>query len=309
MQEFEFFLEKNIFALFNLLRNKKYIPDSYIPFYICDPKRRHIHKASIRDRILHQAVYRILGPIFDKQFFHDSYSSRIEKGTHKGVKRLFSFIRKESKNYKRQAFVLKCDISKFFDSIDHQILQNLIKSKVNDPDTLGLIDIILKSFEKSKGKGLPLGNVTSQLFGNIYMHPFDYFAKHILKAKHYARYCDDFVIVSYDYQYLSQCTPLIKIFLEDKLKLSLHPKKVSIRKIGQGIDFLGYVSLPQATVLRTKTKRRILRKIIKLKEDLNNKVIDKKCFDQSLQSYLGILKHCRGHKIEKEIKRVILSIT
>ncbi len=170
---FELFLEDNIFKLHQELVSKEYVHDPYSDFYICDPKRRHIHKASVRDRVLHQAVFRILYPIFDKHFIFDSYSSRIGKGTHFGVFRLTKAGRKITKNWKYSAYALKCDIKKFFDSIDHEILNNLISKKVYEKETLDFIALLLKTFEKAPGKGLPLGNVTSQLFANVYLNELD----------------------------------------------------------------------------------------------------------------------------------------
>ncbi len=287
--KFDFYLEENIFSLHNDLKNKTYTSEPYTAFYVYDPKRRHIHKAQVRDRVIHQAVYRVLYNIYDINFIHDSYSCRLEKGTHRGVERLEEFIRKESKNYTQNIWVLKCDISKFFDSIDHNILKNILFKKKLDDDTKWLIEKIIKSFEKSKDKGLPLGNATSQLFSNIYMNEFDQFIKHGLKAKYYIRYCDDFVIVSKDKRYLESLIPQIALFLKNELHLSLHPRKVEIRKLSQGVDFLGYVALPHYKVLRTSTKKRILNKV------------DENCSKSTKQSYLGILFHCRGYKISEII--------
>jgi len=297
--EFDFYLEKNIFSLYKDLKNKTYQNEPYVPFYVYDPKRRHIHKACVRDRVVHQAMYRVLYGIYDKHFIYDSYSCRNNKGTHKGVKRLEDFIRKESQNYSRNTWVLKCDISKFFDSIDHNILKDVLFKKDLGADTEWLIEQIIKSFEKTENKGLPLGNVTSQLFSNIYLNEFDQFVKHELKIKYYIRYCDDFVIVSKDKRFLELLIPHIALFLMNKLGLSLHPRKVEIRKISQGIDFLGYVALPHYRVLRTNTKKRILR----LSKSSNFK-------EETKQSYLGVLSHCKGYKIANSFEnrnKMILS--
>ncbi|MCE9585388.1 reverse transcriptase/maturase family protein [Candidatus Nomurabacteria bacterium] len=287
IQKFEFNLEKNILDIHFSLRRKTYINEPYVPFYVCDPKIRHIHKAQVRDRVVHQAVFRQLYKIYDPSFIYDSYACRFNKGTHAGVERLESFLRKETKNYKNNAWVLKCDISKFFDSIDHEILKKILFEKIECLETKWLLENIIKSFEKLEGKGLPLGNVTSQLFANVYMNVFDQFMKHVLKVKYYARYCDDFVCVSKDKYFLELLLPKISEFLEEKLKLKLHPKKVEIRKVSQGVDFLGYVVLTHYKVLRTSTKKRILRKV---KQNL---------FKESKFSYLGILSHCRGYKLSK----------
>ena len=208
-------------------------------------------------------------------------------GTHRGVKRLDEFIRKESKNYRENIWILKCDISKFFDSINHDILKNILFKKDLDNHTKWLVENVIKSFEKLPNRGLPLGNVTSQLFANIYLNEFDQFIKHELRAKHYLRYCDDFVIVSRNKKYLESLILEIIESLKNKLDLSLHPRNVEIRKLSQGVDFLGYVRLLHYLVLRTNTKKRILRRI--------QKIVSK----ETVQSYLGVLSHCKGHKIAK----------
>ncbi|MDO8430637.1 MAG: reverse transcriptase domain-containing protein [Candidatus Taylorbacteria bacterium] len=299
--EFAFSVENNIFRLHNELEQKIWKPDSYIAFYVRDPKLRHIHKATIRDRTFNQALFRILYQIFDIRFITDSYSCREGKGTHRGVLKLQSYIRRVTRNYSRPAFALKCDVRKFFDNIDHSILFNLIKKRINDSDVLSIINLIIRSFETNPGKGLPLGNVTSQLFANIYLNELDQFIKHVLKVKYYLRYCDDFIILEQNQDLLKEYIKRIGIFLQEKLYLQLHPNKVNIRKCTQGIDFLGYVVLPDHVVLRTKTKERIIRKIIFLKEQLDKGFIIQETFDQTLQSYLGILKHCNGYKIQQEI--------
>jgi len=302
VQEFEFNLEDNLFELHQELKSGTYQHSHYATFNVCDPKLRRIHKACVRDRVLHHAVFRILYPIFDKRFIFDSYSCRIEKGSHKAINRLEKFCRKLSKNNSQNIFVLKCDVRNFFNSIDQEILLNLIKSKIGDEDAVWLIDKIIKSFLN----GLPLGNVTSQLFANIYLNELDQFIKHKLKIKYYLRYCDDFIILDKDRNSLEELTRQINIFLLAKLKLSLHHDKIIVRKYHQGIDFLGYVVLPRYRVLRTKTKMRMLRKIENKQNDLNNNLISPESFNQSLQSYFGVLKHCRGYKIRKEINNKII---
>lgn len=287
MQEFEFNLEDNLFQLCHELKTKTYKHSDYTKFYIQDPKLRLINKATIKDRVLHHTVFRILYPIFDKSFIFDSYSCRLGKGTHKAVKRLETFCRKLGRNNKIKLFALKCDIRKFFDSVDQDILLALIKNKIKDENAIWLIEKIIRSFSS----GLPLGNVTSQLFANIYLNELDQFIKHGLKEKYYLRYCDDFLVLGQNEESLTKLILPINEFLKANLNLTLHPNKIILRKYKQGIDFLGYVVRPHCRTLRTKTKKRILKKIKK-----------EKISSQSLQSYLGILKHCKGWKIREEIK-------
>ncbi|MBU2634968.1 reverse transcriptase/maturase family protein [Patescibacteria group bacterium] len=293
VQDFSLFLEDNIFELYHQLINERYQHSNYTSFYINDPKPRHIHKACVRDRVLHHAVFRILYPIFDKSFIFDSYSCRINKGTHRAVNRLNCFAGKASKNNTKTIYILKLDIKKFFDSIDHNILLSLIKKKIKDEDVIRLIEIIIKSFSTKYNKGIPLGNITSQLFANIYLNELDYYIKHNLRIKYYIRYCDDFIIINNNEEYLEKLILIIDNFLKERLKLSLHPDKIVIKKYHQGIDFLGYVSFPYYRILRTRTKNRMFKKIQqKIKEE---------SFSQTIQSYLGVLKHCNGYKLEKKL--------
>jgi retron-type reverse transcriptase len=275
---------------------------------------RHIHKACVRDRVLHHAIIRIIEPIFEKTFIFDSYSSRKGKGAYKAILRLRQFAWKLSKNNTITVWVLKCDIRKYFDSVDHQIIFSLLRAKIDDLNVLYLLKNIIESYssrldllqsKSKKRRGMPLGNLTSQLFSNIYLNPLDHFVKRKLKEKYYIRYADDFLIISRDRSRLKKLILIIKIFLENVLKLELHPKKIELRKWSRGIDFLGYISFPHHTVLRTKTKRRMIRKIKHNIQLLNNGEIVKESFDQSTQSYLGLLKHCRSFSIYQQILKLI----
>ncbi len=260
VQIFERNLEENLFDLHQKLQNKTYKHSEYKAFNIYDPKFRHIHKATVVDRIIHHALITIIEPLFDKTFIFDSYSCRKNKGTHKAVKRLSVFIRKVSKNYTRDCFCLKLDIKQFFASVDHTILIDCLKEKVTDHEIFSLLESTIKSF--SKDKGIPIGNLTSQIFANVYLNKLDQFIKHNLKIKYYLRYCDDFVIVSDNKDYLEDLITQIEGYLKINLKLYLHENKKIIRKYIQGVDFLGYVVLPHIILPRTKTKRRIFKKLI-----------------------------------------------
>lgn len=297
VQIFERFLEDNLFELHQELKAKNYKHASYTAFNIYDPKFRHIHKAQVADRIVHHAIVSVIEPIFDKTFIYDSYSCRKDKGTHKAVKRLFYFVKKVSGNYTEKCFALKLDIRKFFENVNHEILLNLISKKIQDDNLLSLIKNILISF--SKENGVPIGNLTSQLFANIYLNELDQFVKHNLKIRYYIRYSDDFIILSRDIGNLKKLLVDIEMFLKEKLKLSLHSKKIIIRKYNQGVDFLGYIVLPHYILPRTKTKRRIFKKL-KEKIGMEN-------FNQSLASYLGYLKHANSFRTTQQIKNQVWS--
>ncbi len=284
---------ENIFDLHTVLKSKSYTHGAYHPFKINDPKPRDIHKALVRDRLLHHALYRTLYPFFDTKFIYDSYSCRKEKGTHRAMERFQIFKRRVSRNNTRTCYILKCDIRKFFASIDHEILKDIFTKHLSDMDTRSLLENIIESFntEGRKNVGLPLGNLTSQLLVNVYMNEFDQYMKHVLKVKYYIRYADDFVVFSEDKSYLETILPQISEFLESKIKLSLHPDKVYIKTLASGVDFLGWVHFPHHRVLRTATKRRMMRN---LKKNGHR--------EETVQSYLGMLKHGNGWKISNTIR-------
>jgi retron-type reverse transcriptase len=313
VQVFERNLMENLLELNRDLETKNYKHSGYSSFKISDPKSRDIHKAIVRDRLVHHAIYRILYPYFDKKFIYDSYSCRVEKGTHKAIYRFESFIRKVSKNNTKTCWVLKCDIKKFFANIDHQILKSILARYIQDKETLFLISNIIDSFTtnpigktygvtyggepsvlnttnsaiaENVAKGLPLGNLTSQLLVNVYMNEFDQFMKHKLKVKYYIRYADDFVILQNDKIYVEEILLEVSEFLEVNLKLQLHPGKVFIKTIASCVDFLGWVHFPKHRVLRTATRKRMFRNILK-----NQKV-------NTIPSYLGMLSHGNTYKLQ-----------
>lgn len=289
VQKYSRSLADNIILLHENLVNFTYLHSGYEHFKISDPKPRDIHKASVRDRLLHHAIYRKLYPFFDKTFIADSYSCRNNKGTHKAINRFRSMSYQVSKNNTKTVWILKCDIRKFFANIDHTILKNILAQYINDKDILWLLNRVIDSFEVEKNKGLPLGNLTSQLFVNVYMNEFDQFVKHRLKQKHYIRYADDFVFFSNDRQELINITPKVKDYLGKKLTLGIHPKKISLSTLASGVDYLGYVHFPKYRILRTKTKHRILR--------LSN--------HKNLPSYFGVLKHCNSYILKQEIENTV----
>ena len=307
VQQFEWKLEENIFQLHRDLGGKTYKHGGYVSFYIHDPKQRRIHKATIRDRILHHAVFNVLNPIFEPIFIPNSLSCRIGKGTHKGIDILSRTARQISQNGFKPCFILKCDIKKFFETVDHSKLLSILRKKIKDKNAMWLLEEIIKSFSSQYSniffkKGLPIGNLTSQLFANIYLNEFDQFVKQKLRVKHYIRYTDDFVVVFSNKGYLGNLIPQIRAFLSDELRLELHPHKISIRKFNQGVDFLGYITLPHHRILRTKTKKRIFKKMEKKVLEYNTGVITERTLNQSLQSYLGVLSHANTQALCNELK-------
>jgi len=297
--EFTLHFMDNIFLLHEELKEMRYRHGSYQAFRITDPKPRDIHKASVRDRLVHHAICRILYPYFDKKFIYDSYSCRLGKGTHRAVSRFYSFARAVGKNNTKTVWVLKGDIKKFFANIDHKIMKNILAEHIGDRKILWLLGRVIDSF-CAKNKidiGLPLGNLTSQLLVNIYLNEFDQFVKRKLKARYFIRYSDDFVILNEDKSCLESFIPRISGFLKTQLMLFPHPDKVFIKTLASGVDFLGYVVFSRHIILRVKTKRRMFKKITFKKRQFKKGLIAEEQLEQSLRSYMGALKHCSGYKI------------
>jgi len=294
VQEFQYRLSDNIFALHADLKAKTYTHAGYHAFNISDTKPRNIHKATVRDRLLHHALYRKLYPLFDLHFAYDSYSCRKLRGTHKALKRFRDFSYVAGANNTKTLWVLKCDIRKFFASVDQKVLIEVLGKYITDMEIIGLIKKVTDSFESTApGKGLPLGNLTSQLLVNVYMNEFDQFMKHELKAKHYIRYADDFLIMSRDRDWLASILPKMKTFLRERLALEVHPNKVSIKTFASGVDFLGWVHFPDHRILRTATKKRMFKNL--------NRVNQK---PEASESYLGMLGHGNTGKIRERILEI-----
>lgn len=284
-------LMDHIVELHHDLVNRAYRHGGYESFYINDPKRRHIHKASVRDRLLHHAIYRILYPFFDKSFIADSFSCRNDKGTHKAINRFRELNYRVSKNNTRTCWVLKCDIRKFFASIDQETLMTILRLHIPNTDIIQLLENIVSSFhtENKPCVGLPLGNLTSQLLANVYMNPFDQWVKHGLKVKHYIRYADDFVFLSHDKIWLESIIPRLEQFLQSGLLLTLHPDKLFLKTVASGIDFLGWKHFNDHRLIREKTKQRMFKKI------------KQSAKEERLQSYLGLLGHGNSVKLREEV--------
>ncbi len=282
--EFNIGAFSQIYALHEQITTSKYRHDEYESFTVYDPKKREIHKAKVKDRIIHQLMYDKLYPYFSKFFVLDSYSSQKGKGTHIALKRYKKFYNRCSKNNTKTAYVLQCDIKKCFASIDQDILIFILEKYIQCPKILKILKIIIKS----RPQGIPLGNLTSQLFINIYLHDFDKYIKNGLKEKYYIRYADDFVIMSCDKNHLMNILSKITIFLKDILHLDLHPDKISIKTSTSGIDFLGWVNFPNFKILRKKTEKRVLKRVD----------------ETNLPSYTGLLKHGNAYKVQCEIIKI-----
>lgn len=304
---FERHLEDELFQLQTELSTQTYVHQPYSQFHVWDPKFRVIHKASVRDRVVHHLLFNYLEPLFQPSFIRQSYACQKGKGLHLGVGELAHALRTASKNYTCTVWCLKLDICKFFDSIDHEILLFLLGRRIGDVKIFKFLEQVVHSYSSTQGvgKGIPIGNLTSQIFSNIYLNELDYFVKNELQERFYFRYADDFIFVHPELAHLEGILPLIQEFVIEHLRLSVHPNKIILRKFSQGVDFLGYILLPHYRVLRTKTKHRMIQRLSQQAADFNASLIDDFSVQQSLQSYLGLLKHCSGYEVGERLKNQI----
>lgn len=283
---FERRLEDNLFAIREELFSETYCHGRYEPFTVNDPKQRTIHKACVKDRVVHQAIVNVIEPLFEERFIFDSYSCRVGKGTHAAVRRLRTFLRQASNNGTRTVYAVKCDVRKFFASVNHSVLLELLAKRIEDPATMRLLRNIIGSFSVSFGTGIPLGNLTSQLFANIYLHELDWFVKQKLRVRHYVRYCDDFVMLAFSKAEGLALARQADVFLQEHLKAQLHPNKVHVRTWAHGVDFLGYILLPEAVIMRPTTARRAIRRATV----------------ENASSYLGLCAHADAYELGRDIR-------
>lgn len=271
VKEFECNLDNELTKLKMELDNQTYRPQTLKRFIVRDPKTRVVHASAFRDRVVHHAICNIIEPVFEKIFINDSYANRKKKGTLSGLNRFDKFKHKVTRNREllRSAkdgnmtvgYALKADIRHYFDTVDLEILMEIIQKKIIDSKVLRLIKAILDNHDfKTKGKGMPLGNLTSQFFANVYLNELDYYVKHKLKVKYYIRYVDDFVILHRSKEKLALYRWMIDNFLKQRLKLELHPEKSKIVPLHYGVKLLGfrvfyYYKLPRKSNLRIFEKK------------------------------------------------------
>lgn len=295
---FSVHVEDHLFELHRQLADGTWRHGAYMRFTVCDPKPRVIHKASVRDRILHHAIVRVIEPLFDTSFVYDSWSCRKEKGTYHAVLRCHQELERLYRNYRGDVWVLKCDIKKYFESIDHEILLAILAKRIKDPRTLMLLEEVIQSFSV----GVPLGNLTSQLFANIYLNAFDHFAKEKLRAPAYLRYSDDIFLVHHSREWLEECIEPIRGYLHDTRKLTLHPNKIRLRPFHHGMDCLGYVLYPGYRVIRARTRRRLWRQIRATVKEYLTGAQSWASLTSVFASYDGILKAGRNETDRKKLE-------
>ena len=286
------------------LENKTYRLGRYNVFEVYEPKRRVIKSIPFKDKVVQRSLCdNVIEPLLEPHFIYDNYASRKGKGKHKAIDRTSEFLRDHYRRYGQEGYILKCDIEKFFDSIDHDILKRDLRKRIHDEDVLWLVDMIIDS---TPSPGLPIGNQTSQLFSIYYLSSLDHFIKEKLRIKHYLRYMDDFVLIDPDKEYLQYCKKQIELFLGD-LKLELNHKS-HIFPIKNGVDFLGfhfYVTDTGKVIrkLRRASKEKRRRVLRHFKYMYRNGQVDKRKIDQSWASWLGHASHGNTYYLIKNMTR------
>jgi len=303
VKEFEKNLDRNLIRLESELRHQAYRPEHHKVFIIRDPKTRKISAPAFRDRVVHHAINNILETIFDKCFIHDSYASRKGKGTHAALKRFDAFKRKATNNGKYRVFVLKADIRRYYDNVDHGILLGILDKKLGDQKTTDLARSILYN---GTGKGMPLGSLTSQLFANIYLNELDMFVKHKLRARFYIRYMDDFVILHRSEKILMKWMHEIDQFLNDELKIKLHTDKSSVRDMSRGIKFLGFRVFYYYKLPNKKNLRAIKSRVENGVDLCNRGIIPRARAIESLEGWNSYAIHGDTYKLRKHLSRKVL---
>jgi len=333
---FEINLEHNLLELYEEIKSGRYQISPSLAFVIFDPVQREIIASPFRDRIVHHLVFNYINPILDKLLISDSYSCRRGKGISYGIRRVSHFIRSSSDNYQKPSYILKLDISGYFMSISQRRLYEkvkyyLLKSQIFPDFDLGLVLALLRKiifhdyikncvicggyvnwdklprnkslFFTPPNFGLPIGNLTSQLFSNVYLNDFDYFIKRTLKFKYYGRYVDDLVIIDNDKERLRQAVFEISKYLKSNLDLKLHPKKVYLQPYEKGVNFLGGIIKPYRAYVRHRTKTGFYKAINKANNIYKNQITERKTLERtlsSLNSYLGMLGQYNTYNLRQQ---------
>jgi retron-type reverse transcriptase len=315
-------LEENLIELQNQLIWHTYKVGRYNIFYVYEPKKRMIMSLQFKDRVAQHAIYTQLNPYFEKQFIFDSYACRVGKGTHRAVNRLHNWM-KQTDRKPQKWYYLKLDISKYFYRVDHEILMDILKRKIADKELLDLLSIIINcedthfglplgadvgnvAYDELLGEvGLPIGNLTSQMFANLYLNELDQFCKHKLKLKYYIRYMDDIIIMHHDKKFLERVKQEIAAFLEDNLRLQLN-NKTCIRPTSMGVEFVGFRIWSTHIKLRKKTAKKMKRRLKYLFGAYAAGEIDRETLERSIASYNGIMQHFNSNGLRQSLNELYI---
>lgn len=313
-------LEENLIGLENDLLWQSYAVGRYRVFYVREPKLRLVMALQYRDRIVQWAIYRKLYPFYDRQFIEDSYACRQNKGSHMAADRLQYWLRQVSRKPEKW-YYLKLDISKYFYRVDHAVLLEILSRRIKDQRLMWLLETIINCEDQRFGLpagyspeqctedmwlwdvGMPIGNLTSQLFANLYLNELDQYCKHTLRLHYYIRYMDDIVILSDDKKALGAIKEDLEAFLRDNLHLDLN-QKTTIRPISLGVDFVGYHMWATHRKLKKQTARRIIRNVKRMSELIAAGEMSKMEFYRVVASYRGVLQHCDSYGLRCKLNAI-----
>lgn len=301
--QFSFNLESNLIQIQNELIYKSYHTGQYRYFYVRDPKKRLVAALPFRDRVVQHALCNIIEPLFEERFIFDSYACRIGRGTHAGADRVTYFLIKTQNKWDR-VYCLKADIAQYFPSINHSALKKIVQKRIACPDTRWLINEIIDSGGDAAAcpRGLPIGNLTSQLFANVYLDQLDHFVKETLGEKYYVRYMDDFIILGGDKQHLWAVKKEIEGFLNNELDLHFNGK-TGIWPISQGVDFLGYRIWPTHRLVRKSSIKRFKRSLRAFENLFKEGRIELEAVNATIQSWLGHVSHANSYNLRTALFR------
>lgn len=312
--------EERLIDIQNRLIYETYEIGKYHTFYVYEPKKRLIMSLPFEDRIVQWAIYQQLFPLYEKTFIEDSYACRVGKGTHKAADRLQYWLRQTDRKPKRY-YYLKMDISKYFYRVDHEILMEILGHRIKDNSLLNLLRKIINSEDMHFGlplgkepdevdtadrlsdKGMPIGNLTSQMFANIYLNEVDQYAKHELGLHYYIRYMDDIIILHHDKRYLAEVKEIIAVFLDEKLRLNLN-QKTAIRPCSTGIDFVGYRIWATHRKLKKKSAVKIKRSMKRYVCKVEAGEESREKMNRAIASYRGVLQHCDSYGLRQSLNNL-----
>ena len=319
--KFDFFLEGNLGKLQWELQNNRYYPSPYNYFIVSEPKVRHVAAPKFIDRVFHHALVSLIEPVFERTFISDAYACRRGKGTHYGMKRMKKFLQAARSYHGKETpiYILQCDISKFFSSISWDILLAQIAKNITEPKMYSIITKIVtmhQAYQRdgrlcplppevisiADRRGLPIGNLTSQLFANVYLNPLDHFVKETLKERWYGRYMDDFFIIHSDIDHLLHVRSIIRSYLANDLHLILHPRKSSINNVKNGVAFLGYRVFYDHVLIRGNTLQRYQRKLYRKRKLVATGKATKEELEWMERSFDGHLRYARTYHLKSTLQ-------
>jgi retron-type reverse transcriptase len=285
----------NLIWVMNAVKEGRYFPSKYRRFMVTDPKERMILALPYVDRVVHQwFVEEFIKPYYVPKMIHDSYACIVGRGTHMAMARVREFQRKAAREWGEKYYIVKMDISKFFNSIDKEILMEILFKGVRDEDLRELIRVMV--YDGDEHVGIPIGNYISQYFANIYLNEMDQFVKHELRVKYYIRYMDDFVVMVRDREEARRVFEAIREFVERRLRLEFNRKSGYFPAV-RGLDFVGYRVFLDYTLLRKRSKvklRRVVRDFDRGRDDFER-------FYGRVNAWLGHAGHADGWRYTHKV--------